>query len=227
MSCQLTEKQMSLLCSSALFTDVPPQTVAAVLERDGCTLEEYPAGTSIYQPDRFRRSLGILLAGQVRVSKPPLTVSVLKPGSLFGAAALYNRAAEYASTLTALSPCTALLLSEELLDALLSEQTLLRQNYLRYLTGRIRFLSARLHALATSGAELRLGRYLLSNTQNGSLTCSATELSKRLGLSRASLYRAFSTLEDAGIILREGKTIRVPDLAALDDIVMTAHITKG
>jgi CRP-like cAMP-binding protein len=91
----------------------------------------------------------------------------------------------------------------------------LRQNYLRYLSGRIRFLSARLQALAAGGAEGKLSRYLLENAAEGALVCPATELAQRLGISRASLYRAFQALEDAGLIQRRGKTILVPDPAAL------------
>lgn len=219
MSGPLSQRQMSLLAATALFQMVSEEVVASILDREGCTLEEFPPGEPIYRPDHFRRSLGILLSGQVRVTKDALTVSTLEPGALFGAAALYNDAPSYATTLTALSPCTALLLTQELLDQLLSEQTLLRQNYLRYLSSRIRFLSARLQSLAAGGAEGRLSRYLLENITDGKLLCPATELAARLGISRASLYRAFDTLETSGLIQRHGKTIFVPDPALLGSSV--------
>ena len=219
MSNSLTQCQMSLLSATALFQNVPEEVIASILEREGCTLEEFPPGETIYRPDRFRRSLGILLSGQVRVTKDALTVSTLEPGALFGAAALYNDAPDYATTLTALSPCTALMLTQELLDQLLSEQALLRQNYLRYLSSRIRFLSARLQSLAAGGAEGRLSRYLLENLTGGKLVCPATELAARLGVSRASLYRAFDALEASGLIQRQGKTILVPDPALLGSAV--------
>lgn len=211
----LSDQQMSLLSHSALLLDLPPEAISAILAREGCTLEDFPAGETIYRPDKFRRSLGILLSGQVRVTKDALTVSVLEPGALFGAAALYSDAPQYATTLTALHPCTALMLTQGLLDQLMSEQDLLRQNYLRYLSSRIRFLSARLQSLAAGGAEGRLSRYLLENLADGRLVCPATELAQRLGISRASLYRAFDTLEASGLIKRQGKTIWVPDPAAL------------
>ena len=211
----LSQGQLTALAASPLFLGVPTELLYQICACDGCTLEEFPAGASIYQPNQFRRSLGILLSGQVRVTKSPLTVSTLEPSALFGAAALYNDAPDYASTLIALSPCTALLITQELLDTLLGEQPVLRQNYLRYLSGRIRFLSARLQSLAAGGAEGKLCRYLLANLENGTLVCPATELAHRLGISRASLYRAFEALEASGLIQRHGKTITVPDLAAL------------
>lgn len=211
----LSPCQLEILSSAPLFAGVEEQELLSLLDCADCCLEQFPAGASIYRPDRFRRCLGVLLSGQVRVTKAELAVNVLEPGALFGAAALYNDAPDYATTLTALSPCTAVMIQQELLDRMLGEHAVLRQNYLRYLSGRIRFLSARLQALAAGGAEGRLIRYLLENTSDGVLLCPATELAQRLGISRASLYRAFSTLETAGLIRRQGKQISVPDPAAL------------
>ena len=215
MSSLLSAQQWAALSSSPLFLDIPREALEQLFGLEGLSLEEFPSGSLIYRPDQFRRSLGVLLSGQIRVTKSPLTVSILQPGALFGAAALYNDAPDYATTLTALSPCTALMITQELLDRLLGEYPQLRQNYLRYLSGRIRFLSTRLQSLAATGTEGRLSRYLLENLEDGKLLCSATELSRRLGISRASLYRAFDTLEASGLITRQGKVICVPDPAAL------------
>ena len=99
---------------------------------------------------------------------------------------------------------------------LLAQDGPLRENYLRYLTGRIRFLSGRLQSLVQSGAEGKLARYLLANVREGQLTCAATDLARRLGLSRASLYRAFQSLEESGLISRHGKTISISDPAGLE-----------
>ena len=48
---------------------------------------------------------------------------------------------------------------------------------------------------------------------------SATDLAKRLGISRASLYRAFQALEDARLIRREGKSMYVLDPAGLEGVL--------
>ena len=109
-----------------------------------------------------------------------------------------------------------LMLDQPLVDRLLAEHSQIRENYLRYLTGRIRFLSGRLQALAQPGVEGKLARYLLAN---GGSSCPATELCQRLGVSRASLYRAFSALEDSGLITRKGKTITVIDPVGLETVL--------
>jgi len=178
--------------------------------------ESFPAGQVVYDPAHFQRCLGILLDGQLQVTKGGLSVSILEPGEVFGAAALYSDRGEFATTITARKDSRCLLLPQELVDRLIAKDAKFRERYLRYLTGRIHFRSSRLDSLAQHGAEGKLGRYLLSNAgETGAFTCSATDLAKRLGLSRASLYRAFEVLEEGGLITRTGKTITIADPAAL------------
>ena len=127
MAQQLEPEHLSALSNSPLFRGMEPDILDEILSRPGCTLSQFFPGNPIYQPDRFLRCLGVVLSGQIRVTKAPLTVSVLSPGALFGAAALYNEEPDYATTLTPITPCTVLLMTQELLDRLLSEQPVLRQ----------------------------------------------------------------------------------------------------
>ena len=77
-------------------------------------------------------------------------------------------------------------------------------------------MAGRLQTLAEPGVEGKLARYLLAN---GGSSCPATELCQRLGVSRASLYRAFAVLEDSGLITRRGKTITIVDPAGLETVL--------
>ena len=156
MPVSLPPHQWDLLLRCPLFQACPEALVRDVLARSGCSVEDFSSGAEIYRPDRFRRCLGLLLSGRVLVTKGSLTVSTLEPGDLFGAAALYNDAPDYATTLTAQGICRCLLLDQELLDRLLGEEALLRRNYLTYLTGRIRFLNARLGSLAVGDPHGRV-----------------------------------------------------------------------
>lgn len=213
----LTREEAALLLRGPLFRNVDKALLFRLAEEEGASRVRFEPGV-VYSPQDFRRSLAVVLDGQLRVTKGALAVSVLKAGDLFGAAALYSDEAEFAATVTAQRPSLCLMLEQQLVDRLLAEQSQIRENYLRYLTGRIRFLSGRLQALAQPGAEGKLARYLLSGG-GGELTCSATQLSQRLGLSRASLYRAFAALEENGLITRRGKTITVADPAGLEAVM--------
>lgn len=211
----LTQEEISLLANGPLFRQTDRELLRSLTELEGTGLVRFDPGV-VYSPQHFRRSLGVVLSGQLQVTKGSLAVSVLGPGDLFGAAALYSDEPEFATTITARGPSRCLMLEQALVDHLLAEHSQIRENYLRYLTGRIRFLSGRLQTLAQPGAEGKLARYLLAN---GGSSCPATQLCQRLGVSRASLYRAFSALEDSGLIRRTGKTITVIDPAGLETVL--------
>ena len=206
------------LAETFLFRGAPLEAVELARTDPRTLRQENGKGGVIYAPHAFRRCLGVVLEGRVQVNKGALIMSVLEPGDLFGAAALFNDRADYATTLTAQGICRCLLLDQELLDRLLGEEALLRRNYLTYLTGRIRFLNARLGSLAVGDTEGRVVRYLLSSLSYGAVECSASGLARQLGISRASVYRAFQDLEQAGLIRREGRAILVPDPAALEGV---------
>ncbi len=212
------QKDISTLASCPLLHGAGETLLQSLLESEGAERARFAPGQVVYDPLHFRRCLGVVLSGQLQVTKGSLAVSALGPGDLFGAAALYSDEAEFASTITAKCPSSCLMLEQSLVDRLLAEHGQIRENYLRYLTGRVRFLSGRLQTLAQPGAEGKLARYLLSSGGEA-LSCSATQLCQRLGISRASLYRAFSVLEDSGLIVRKGKTITIVDPAGLETVL--------
>ena len=211
----LSQEELSLLAGCPLFRGTDGALLRSLTEPEGAGLVRFDPGV-VYSPRHFRRSLGVVLSGQLQVTKGALAVSVLEPGDLFGAAALYSDEPEFATTITARGPSRCLMLEQALVDRLLAEHSQIRENYLRYLTGRIRFLSGRLQTLAQPGVEGKLARYLLAG---GDSSCPATQLCQRLGVSRASLYRAFAALEDSGLIRRTGKTITVIDPAGLETVL--------
>ena len=213
----LSQEEISLLSAGPLFHGTDSALLQALLDMEGASRVWFDPGL-VYSPGHFRRSLAVVLSGQLQVTTGSLAVSLLGPGDLFGAAALYSDEPEFASTITAKRPSACLMLEQPLVDRLLAEHSQIRENYLRYLTGRVRFLSGRLQTLSQPGVEGKLVRYLLASG-GGTLTCPATELCQRLGISRASLYRAFSSLEDSGLIVRTGKTITVINPAGLETVL--------
>lgn len=174
-------------------------------------------GAVVYGPKRFRRCLGVVLRGRVQVRRESLLMSTLSAGDVFGAAALFTGGGDYPTTLTALTRCEALLIPEESVRRLLRESGPFAEDYAVYLSGRIRFLSQRLETVSNPSAEGKLARYLL-DSGGDSLTLPAAALCQRLGVGRATLYRAFEALESAGAIAREGKTIRILRREALENL---------
>ncbi|WP_294516958.1 Crp/Fnr family transcriptional regulator [uncultured Pseudoflavonifractor sp.] len=208
---ELERSDLALLARTPLFQGLPETLALRAAADRRSTLAEAARGETIYTPHAFSRSLGAVLSGKVEVRKGELIVSVLGPGDLFGAAALFNDRTDYAAQLTARSPCRMLLLPQELVEELMAASPALARQYIRYLSGRIRFLEQKINSLVAGTAEERLSCFLRTQVQDDlvPLDCSITGLAGRLNVSRASLYRALDALEDRGAIRREGRAIRV------------------
>ena len=88
-------------------------------------------------------------------------------------------------------------------------ERVIRDNYIRYLAQRIRFLSAKVDTLSSGTGGRKLSAFLMDNVgEDGSLTVSSmTQLASRLGMGRATLYRELDRLQSRNIISRDGKTI--------------------
>lgn len=205
------EQDFLALCP--LFRRIGPEQRPALLAE--AELISVPRGETVYDRRRFRRCLGVLLEGTLQVRKESLLVSSLKEGDVFGAAALFNEEEGYPTTLTALSDCRLLLIPQETVRRLIATCGPFAEDYVAYLSGRIRFLSTRLDTLAADRGEGKLARYLLTADEGDGVTLTATQLCQRIGVGRATLYRAFETLEGDGAIAREGKTIHIIDCQKL------------
>lgn len=214
-----TGKELATLKRCALFQGADEALIRAVRRHPGCGVEEFQRAEPIYSPNKFRRCLGVLLEGHARVSKGRLAVSVLGPGDLFGAAALFHRRERFESTIAAKEGCVVAFFSENLMLELLGKHPEVCGAYLRYLSERIHFLNQKVDTLSAAGAEQKLARYLLSERRkSGTVTCPAAELARRLDLGRTSLYRAFEALEGQGVIRRDGKTVEILDLERLEEV---------
>lgn len=216
METKWTDRELELLGGTVLLQGLDPSKVRRGVEDPRCSRERFEKGKEIYSPRRFRRSLGVLLTGRIQVSKGELVVSTLSPGELFGAAALFHQRADYENTLTARQSCEVAFLPQEWVAEQVNAFPEVCANYIGYLSDRIHFLNEKIEGLTTPGTVGKLCRHLLSD--EGRAPCSATELARRLDVSRASLYRAFDELESTGAIRRKGKLVEVLDAIKLKQI---------
>jgi CRP-like cAMP-binding protein len=200
-----------------LFSPCPEQVKRFALSHPLCKVRRFRRGETIYCADSFERSLGILVSGRCRVTKPApdgkeIIMSALKPGDVFGAAALFTKEGDYVTSVRAASAVEVLFLGEELVRELLKRDFALCERYLSYLCGRIRFLNKRIEAFTGGSAEQRLLSYVIgaAREEGGrkiTPVVSATRLAKALDIGRASLYRAMDALVEQGKIAREGKRL--------------------
>ena len=169
------------------------------------------------------RALGLILAGSVLVQSPSgshkLTLRTFGPGDVFGATALFTMGGSYATRLTALTECRILFFSQELLQVLMREDVVVAENYIRFLSDRIRFLNRKIACLAASSIEEMLALRLLETRGKTMPVPSFSRLAEELGIGRASLYRVLDKFVDDGLIARKPHGIEILNVDGLEKIV--------
>ena len=85
------------------------------------------------------------------------------------------------------------------------------------LSNKIDYLNKLISGYSAQSANAKLAHFLLQNADNDtvSIEYSMTLLSERIGIGRASLYRAIEEFEEAKIITRKGKNICISDIEKL------------
>lgn len=200
------------LTSLFLLDGLSPQELETC--RRLATTEEWTCtkGQVIYDPQHVRRSLAYLLEGHARVMQGRVVMNDLYAGDVFGAAALFGSSEPYPSTVVAVTDCRLVLIPQETVSRWMAAVPAVGENYVRFLSDRIRFLNRRLSTLTAGQTDGKLWKYLLAHRDAaGVVTLSGgmNALAKCLDMGRSSLYRSLDALSDAGRIRREGKTIVV------------------
>jgi CRP-like cAMP-binding protein len=215
-----------LLAQNFLFSGIDVSTVSNVFGLDDCSCMEFEPNEKIYTRTHFKRSMGIVLSGELKALKPVgegpgLVLNTFSAGGVFGIACLFNNAKQYVSEVVAVKQSRVLFLPQSLLHSLFEQNPQIAENYIGYLSNRICFLNSRIDNFTGGSAECRLAGFLLSislqseNPLQFELPCTFTQLSNTLDMGRASLYRAMDDLSAKGIISRSGKMISIIEVERL------------
>ena len=183
-------------------------------EAQSLGVSRFSRGDTICDPATAGRALGIVLEGRTEAVAPTREKAVLAvfgPGGTFGAAALFGGDG-YVSRIRAVTACAVVLLPEELLRQWFQRCPQMAVNYIGFLSSRVRFLNGKIAIFTQDSAQHRLYRWLRANCdETGCLPekLSMTKLAATLSMGRTSLYRAMEELEEAKLIVRDGKRIEV------------------
>jgi len=200
-----------------LFEGMDEFVVEHILSDNRCILEEFPRGAVIHEEEHFHRSLGLILSGRVRIERRtdqgrPVLMQHLGPGDCLGASSVFLEETLLAAVITVRQPVRLLVLPQEMLRWIMARNYPVAENYIRYLSTRIGALGERIVSLTAGSAAKRLAWFLLEEIEDqDSQAVSMTDLGRQLNMGRASVYRAMEELEQAGALIREGKSIRIMD----------------
>ena len=187
-----------------------------LLGTNGVRVEHFEKDQVIFDRTDTERALGIILYGTCAVTKESengkMPMSVLRQTDLFGAASLFHEEEAYVARVMANESTWVLLIQEDALRIMMQRDFRVTENYLRYLTARIRFLSARLDGFLPQSVEERVFNHIKTHAENGLYESewSVSSLAEALRIGRTTLYRAMDKLVSDGKIERNGRAFRLP-----------------
>ena len=170
----------------------------------------YQKGDVIYDRKSACRALAFVVDGCARVCHGRVVMTDLTAGDVFGAAAIFGSSEPYPSTVLAVTECRIALIPQETVSKWMAAVPKVGENYVRFLSDRIRFLNRRLSTLTAGQSDGKLLRYLQAHKdEDGVVTVPGgmTALAERLDMGRSSLYRSLDVLTETGRIQRMGKKI--------------------
>jgi len=164
----------------------------------------------------------LLQQGRVRLLKRVRMVerslSVLRPGDLFGEGALMEGATRM-STAVALSDGVMLALDRPALRTLLERYPLLAERILEQLVRRLGDAEDQIEVLLLRDTQSKIVSALLKMARPGSgpveLMLSPVELSSRVGLDVETVKRTVQRLRDQQYLRIVGERVEIPDIDAL------------
>lgn len=211
------------IAGTFLFCGVSEQEIAALVAAEGVRVEHFEKDAVIFDRMQNERALGLILFGSCAVTKESETgkmpMSVLRQGDLFGAASLFHREDQYVARVAAAESAWILLISEEALKSMMRKDFRVAENYLAYLTARIRFLSDRLDGFLPQSVEDRVLQFIRQHAENGLFESewSVSALAESLRVSRTTLYRAIDKLIADGRIAKHGRTFQLIQTATANE----------
>lgn len=197
---------LSRFAESPVFGDADREAVLAVLSAEAEAVE-IKKGETIY----IKESLCCLASGRAAVAASGSDSTVMKkllPGDVFGCSVLFG--GEAVTDILALSDCIAVTVSKQAVCRIFDEVEGAAVGYIRFLSEKIRYLNGRISDLAAKGTDERLLSFIKKATSaDGRLKISVTDLSKRIGVGRTSLYRSLTSLTEQGLITRSKGIITI------------------
>lgn len=196
-------------------------------EQDGWSVLEqsrapkiYEKGEMIYWQGSHADKFYYLKSGGIRVflcseNGSEKTLSVMKPGRVFGEAAFFDGLPRVSSAKALLHSEVVPVTHRSLMECIRREPQL-AVNLLAYLSQTIRMLSAQLDTVAFQQADERIARLLLSlSAKNGCVRATHEDLAALAGVSRVTVSRILADFSRRGWVETRYREIQLIDADAL------------
>lgn len=199
-----------IIKDTPLFKKAQPTTTEYASKN--CRVEERKKGEEFSLEEK---GLFVILDGTAVVygksKNHPVILNTLKKHRVFGMASLFGEECR-TTFIKAKENCLYAFISQDTVEKMLKNDIEFTKSYISFLSDKIRFLNKKISFFTSGSAEKKLAGYLLSlPCENGEITLDMTmsKVASSLDMGRASLYRAFDSLEESCFIERNNNVIKV------------------
>lgn len=221
--------EKEILKKAPLFCDMNEIEVSNILENLKYEIRDYKSNCVVVsEKDEFRK-LGIVMDGEISIQKifphgKAVILNKLKPGEIFGLSSFFEDKRNFPTNIITFKKSRIMFIDQKNLIEILSSNTKLLNNFMKFCTNRIMFLNSRIEIFLIDGAEKRIAYYILSQAVKNqsdeiNLPFPKKDWAEFLSVSRASLFRELKRLRENNLIKIEGRKIFILNLPFLRKVL--------
>jgi CRP-like cAMP-binding protein len=211
-----------------LFEGVPAEKLQALAEQS--RYRTYRAGEMFIGETDAVHAFYVVISGQIKLYKSSpegkeQTLYLLRPGDPFGMCTAFA-VDTFPANAMALEESGILLIPGQAMEAVAMKEPRLLVNIIQILTDRLKESMTLIESLSLKEIPQRLASFLLHALSRNAaeemnrleLTITQRELAKILGATPEALSRAIRKMSNAGILVMDGRSIRILDREALEEL---------
>lgn len=208
----------SVLSQAPLFKGISSGEISGILANIPYRTKKYYSGSMISQSGETIHSLMIVIEGVVKGEMVDYSGRVIKiedisaPGAL-APAFLFGNKNRFPVNVVSTTDAELLIIEKDEFLKLLMKNSIILGNFLDMISDRSQFLSEKIKFLNFKTIKAKLAQYILHLTgnQKGPVRLDKTQndLADFFGVTRPSIARALSEMEEEGYLEAKGKIVRV------------------
>jgi len=211
----MKKKQLFFLSNTFLFSNLSEEEILSLppeIETENVLCEK---GQRIDMALSEEKRIAFVLSGECDVMHEKLVLNTLKKGDSFGILSIFSNE-PYPTNIIAKKQCHILFLKKDTFLSLIECSPKISMNVISFLAGRVTFLNQKVATLAGASVEAKCRSYLKDQYhKNGAcISLSISSVARKIGVGRASLYRALDSLKEKGVLTHEESWVNIlrPDL---------------
>jgi CRP-like cAMP-binding protein len=219
----------SVLLKAPLFSGMNLAEIMQVISVIPYRIRTYKAGTMISQSGEPVSAFTMVIDGTVKGEMVDFSGRVIKiedvsASGALAAAFIFGSRNKFPVNVVSLTDTSLLIIDKDDFVRFLKSDDRLLTNFLDMISNRSQFLSEKIKFLNFKTIRGKFAQYILQvagpDKSEIKLAMTQNELSEYFGVARPSIARVIGEMEDEGIIITKGKTLKILDKKRLTELTI-------